>query len=167
MMKFIWILIASLVLAAVTTLSVNTLANQKVIATNPLSQIGAPTYSWNDVGEAAKSIKPVQLPTNQVSDWFGSSWQAVTSQITSLNTQTVKLNQHVQTVSGTNQLIGVAASPTISPQISASSSAQAAPIPGPTEPFYTKALDYGRYLYCQEIIKEYEQQHPEVRNAPR
>lgn len=164
-MKIVGILLAIIVLVVITTLSINTLAEQKVIATNPLSQVGAPTYSWNDVGQATKSIKPVQLPTNQVSDWFGSSWQAVTSQVTSLNTQTIKLNQHVQTVSGTNQLIGVAATPT--PQLSASSSAQVAPVPGPTEPFYTKALDYGRYLYCQEIIKEYEQQHPEVKNAPR
>ncbi len=28
------------------------------------------------------------------------------------------------------------------------------------KPIYEEALDYGKYLYCQQVIKDYEQQHP-------
>ncbi len=32
---------------------------------------------------------------------------------------------------------------------------------GDTEkPLHTKALEYGRYLYCQEVVKEYEKSNP-------
>lgn len=29
------------------------------------------------------------------------------------------------------------------------------------KPLHTKALEYGRYLYCQEVIKEYEKENPQ------
>lgn len=28
------------------------------------------------------------------------------------------------------------------------------------KPIYEETLDYGRYLYCQQVIKDYEAQHP-------
>jgi len=28
------------------------------------------------------------------------------------------------------------------------------------KPIYEETLDYGRYLYCQQVIKDYENQHP-------
>ena len=28
------------------------------------------------------------------------------------------------------------------------------------KPVYEKTFDYGRYLYCQQVIKDYEQNHP-------
>ncbi len=32
---------------------------------------------------------------------------------------------------------------------------------GETEkPLYTKAVEYGRYLYCQEVVKEFEKNNP-------
>ncbi len=28
------------------------------------------------------------------------------------------------------------------------------------KPIYEETLDYGRYLYCQQVIKDYDNQHP-------
>lgn len=28
------------------------------------------------------------------------------------------------------------------------------------KPLYTKAVEYGRYLYCQEVVKQYEKENP-------
>ena len=30
----------------------------------------------------------------------------------------------------------------------------------PNKPIYEETLDYGRYLYCQQVVKDYQQQHP-------
>jgi hypothetical protein len=29
-----------------------------------------------------------------------------------------------------------------------------------SEPIHEKALEYGRYVYCQQVVKDYEQDHP-------
>ncbi len=168
-MKLFLILLLVLSVTAASAVTVNTLAAQKTIAANPLAKLGMPNYTWSDVGKAAQTIKPVQIPANQIGGWMSSSWQSAQTQLSGLGQQTQVTTQHLQTIAGTKQLIGVASNPAATPHPSISPTPTLAnqPNPGPTEAFYSKALEYGRYVYCQEVITNYEKQHPEVKPTGR
>lgn len=164
-MKLLWILLALAGFSAVVVVSVNTLAHQKIIPNNPLVQLGAPTYTWQDVGNSITLFKPSATSPDQAGSWLTSTWNNLRSQLSQVGSRGQTATQHLQNIAGTKQLIGVAPtqSATISSDANTASSVVNPLNPGPTEPFYDKAIDYTRYLYCQEVIKEYEQQHPEMK----
>ncbi len=169
--KFLLVLVVFLTVA---WLSINTLTAQKIIPLNPVAIVGLPTTTWSDAGSTLQSgfqnFNTSQSITSN--GWLNSTWQSVQKELGALGTQTTEVAKHAQNVTGGKELIGVA-NPTNppAPQLETTSTSESAKPASQTsnqitptpEPFYTKALDYSKYVYCQEVVRDYELQHPEVK----
>lgn len=173
-MKLVRILLLLIGLVVISGLSLNTLATKKVIASSPLTKAGLGSYTWDSVGSMLANTK--QLAGSSIAgsgggNWLGNTWQSAQTQLNSLVSRSQTVSQTVSKITGNQPLIGVAASPTktassaaIQAAASSSSNTTTSNAPSPTlEPFYTKALDYGKYVYCQEVVRDYETQHPELK----
>lgn len=171
-MKVIGIGVASLVLIGVIFLSLNTLAVNKIIPLNPVSAIGLPVVTFTDVGSVIRGAQSSFNNTNNLAQGVSQTWRQVQTQLSSLTSRSQIVSDHVQTIVGDRPLIGVI-TPTTNPattqtQLVSSESATQPPTPAPTEePFYAKTLEYGKYLYCQEVVKDYEARNPALKPTAR
>lgn len=170
-MKVIGIGLVSLVLIAVIFLSLNTLAVNKVIPLNPVSAIGLPVVTFADVGSVIGKAQGPLNNSNNFSQGVSQTWRQVQAQLGGVTSQSQIVTTHVQNIVGDRPLIGVVTPtiiPTASKTQSTSSESATQPVPNPTEePFYTKTLEYGKYLYCQEVIKDYEARNPALKPTTR
>lgn len=165
-MKLIGIVIGSLLVAGLLFLGINTLAVNKIIPLNPVSAMGLPVVTFADVGSyiGGAQNNSTALPTLQ---GVSQTWRQIQSQLGGVTSQSQVVGQHVQTIVGDRPLIGVV-SPTSQPvttdATSNTNTAATQPSIVPTEePFYAKTLEYGKYLYCQEVVKEYEARNPALK----
>ncbi len=83
----------------------------------------------------------------------------VTNQTQQLTTRGQEVGTHV------NNILGEYIKPTENNQSSENSSqdnesSENNSTDDQDKPIYEETLDYGRYLYCQQVIKDYENQHP-------
>jgi len=167
MMKVIGIGLVSLIVIGLIFLGLNTLAVNKVIPLNPVSAIGLPVVTFADAGTLISGAQNSLNNSSGLGQGVSQTWRQVQAQLSGLTTQSSIVGEHVQTIVGDQALIGVA-NPTTGPASSntkpnASDSA-AQPSLAPTEePFYTKTLEYGKYLYCQEVIRDYEARNPALK----
>ena len=165
-MKLIGIVMGGLLVVGLLFLGVNTLAVNKIIPLNPVSAIGLPVVTFADVGSfigGAQNNSSGSAALQGVSQ----TWRQVQSQLSGVTAQSQIVGQHVQTIVGDRPLIGVA-SPTTQPASTESaanaSTSTTQPSVVPTEePFYAKTLEYGKYLYCQEVVKDYEARNPALK----
>lgn len=166
-MKVIGIGIVSLIVIGLIFLGLNTLAVNKVIPLNPVSAIGLPVVTFADAGSLISGAQNSLNNSMGLGQGVSQTWRQVQAQLSSLTSQSEIVGDHVQTIVGDRPLIGVA-NPTTNPATTTaqpnSSDSAIQPSPTPTdEPFYSKTLDYGKYLYCQEVIKDYEARNPALK----
>lgn len=176
-MKVIGIGIVSLIVVGLIFLGLNTLAVNKVIPLNPVSAVGLPVVTFADLGSLISGAQNTANATNSMAQGVSQTWRQIQAQLSGLATQSEIVSDHVQTVVGDRPLIGVAnpslypTAATTSPNVASNSSTSSIttqPTIAPTEePFYTKTLEYGKYLYCQEVIKEYEARNPGLKPTTR
>jgi hypothetical protein len=170
-MKVIGISVLSLLVVTLVYLGLNTLAANKVIPLNPVSAIGLPVVTFTDAGSAISGAQNSLSNSASFTQGISGTWRQVQTQLSGLTTQSEIVGSHVQKVIGDRPLIGVA-NPTTNPTNpatqSSSSDSATQPLPTPTEePFYSKTLEYGKYLYCQEVIREYETRNPALKPTDR
>lgn len=83
------------------------------------------------------------LDTKQVTDDFQGSIQNAESEIFNLSERTVEVSKHAGNVLG--------------------SSVQ--PVPDEnTTPVHEKAFEYGKYIYCKQVVEDYEKLNPSLNN---
>ena len=113
-----------------------------------------------------------QTPTNQVEEkkeQLQGSVQGVTETVTKqtqdLKTRAQEVNRHVSQILGayikpTNEASTETNNETTSESSNQeNSTAQKEADESKPEPIYEKTLEYGRYLYCKQVVKDYEQQN--------
>lgn len=176
-MKAIGIGLVGLVVIGLVFLGLNTLAINNVIPLNPVSAVGLPVVTFADVGSIISGAQNTTNAANNMAQGASQTWRQVQAQLNSLATQSEIVGDHVQTIVGDRPLIGVA-NPSPNPTITSATPSTtpnsntnvttAEPVISPTEePFYTKTLEYGKYLYCQEVVKEYEARNPALKPTTR
>ncbi len=147
---------------------INEAAARGWLRPNPLTNVGLAQVTWQNgwwqITHLSRNWSDTSA-SNGETNQLNQIWQQAGPQLTTLKDRGLATAGIAQTFVKTQV---ITAQPT-GPGSNSSSSANGQFGPSPTlAPLEQRALDYARYVYCQAAVKDYEQQHPEVKvtNTP-
>lgn len=142
---------------------INEAAARGWLKPNPLTNLGLTEVTWQNGWWQITHVSrhwSGQTDSNGETNQLSQIWQQALPQFTTLKDRSLATAGVAQTFVQTQV---ISAQPT-GPASNSSASADGQFGPSPTlAPLEQRALDYARYVYCQAAVKDYEQQHPEVK----
>ena len=144
----------------VVVLCINEVSARGLLKPNPLEKLGLAQATWQNTLWQLSHLSSHWSQSTQKGAQLSAIWQQTLPQLNTLKDHGLAAAGVAQTFVKTQV---VSAQPT-APASNSTESATGSSGPSPTlAPLEQRALDYTRYLYCQAAVKDYEQQHPELK----